>query len=177
MSEPDKPEAPAPSQPAPPPPPQPPPSQYGAYPGSYPAPPPQPYSGFAPPPTGPRNGLGIAALVIAIIALVFCWSVFGGVILGLCAVIIGFVARGRVKRGEATNGGVAIAGIVLGFLAIIVSLIFVPIWIGVFDQVGGTDYVDCLSKAGSDEQAIQQCADQFRDRVENEFSVQITPHS
>ncbi len=155
--------------------PPPPPPQYGAYPGSYLPPPPQPYSGFTPPPTGPRNGLGVAALVIAIIGLVFCWTVFGGIILGLCAVIIGFVARGRVTRGEATNGGVAIAGIVLGFLAIIVSLIFIPIWIGVFDEVGGTDYVDCLSKAGSNEQAIQQCADQFRDRVENQFSITVTP--
>ena len=155
--------------------PPPPPPQYGAYPGGYPPPPPQPYSGFTLPPTGPRNGLGVAALVIAIIGLVFCWTVFGGIILGLCAVIIGFVARGRVTRGEATNGGVAIAGIVLGFLAIIVSLIFIPIWIGVFDEVGGTDYVDCLSKAGSNEQAIQQCADQFRDRVENQFSITITP--
>ncbi len=153
----------------------PPPPPYGAYPGSYPPPPPQPYSGFTPPPIGPRNGLGIAALVIAIIGLVFCWTVVGGVILGLSAVIIGFVAQGRVKRGEATNGGVAIAGIVLGFLAIIVSLVFIPIWIGVFDKFGGTDYVDCLSKAGSDEQAIQKCADQFRDRVENQFSITTTP--
>ena len=152
-----------------------PPPHYGAYPGSYPPPPPQPYSGFTPPPIGPRNGLGVAALVIAIIGLVFCWTVVGGVILGLCAVIIGFVARGRVTRGEATNGGVAIAGIVLGFLAIIVSLIFIPIWIGVFDEVGGTDYVQCLSNAGSNEHAIQQCADQFRDRVENQFSITMSP--
>ena len=151
----------------------PPPPQYGGYPASY--PPPQPYSGFTPPPTGTRNGLGIAALVIAIIGLVLCWTVVGGVILGLSAVIIGFVAQGRVKRGQATNGGVAIAGIVLGFLAIIVSLVFIPIWIGVFDEVGGTDYVDCLSKAGSDQQAIQQCGDQFRERVENQFSITITP--
>jgi hypothetical protein len=148
------------------------------YPPPYPPPPPQPYSGFTPPPTGPtgpRNGLGITALVLAIIGLMFCWSIAGGIILGLCAIIIGFVGRGRVKRGEATNGGVAIAGIVLGFLAIIVSLIFIPIWIGVFDDVGGTDYVDCVAKAGSNQQAIQQCADQFRDRVENQFSITITP--
>jgi hypothetical protein len=164
MSEPDRPQTPPP-----------PPPQFGAYPGSYPPPPPPPYAGYTLPTTGPKNGLGIAALVIAIIALVFCWSVFGGIILGLVAVIIGFVARGRVKRGEATNGGVAVAGIVLGFLAIIVSLIFIPIWIGVFEEVGGTDYVDCLSKAGNDEQAIQQCADQFRDRLENEFSITISP--
>ena len=145
------------------------------YPPPYPPPPPQPYSGFTPPPTGPRNGLGITALILAIIGLVFCWTVAGGIILGLCAIIIGFVGRGRVKRGEATNGGVAIAGIVLGFLAIIVSLIFIPIWIGVFGEVGGTDYVDCVAKAGSNEQAIQQCADQFRNRIENQFSITATP--
>jgi hypothetical protein len=164
MSEPDKPGTPPPSQPVPP---SPPPPQYGAYPGYYPPPPPQPYAGYAPPPTGPKNGLGIAALVVAIVALVFCWTVVGGIILGVCAVIFGFVARGRVKRGQATNAGVAIAGIVLGFLAIIVSLVFIPIWMGVFEEVGGTDYVDCLSSAGNDPEAIQRCADQFRDRVEN----------
>jgi Domain of unknown function (DUF4190) len=156
-------------------PPPPPPPHYGAYPGGYPPPPPQPYSGFAPPPIGPRNGLGIAALVLAIIGLVFCWTVFGGVILGVSAVIIGFVGRGRVTRREATNGGVAIAGIVLGFLAIIVSLVFIPIWIGVFHQLGGSDYIDCLSKAGSDQQAVQRCADQFREHVENQFSITLTP--
>ena len=139
----------------------PPPPQYGPYPGSYPPPPPQPYAGYTPPPIGPKNGLGIAALVIAIIGLVFCWTVVGGVILGVAAVIIGFVARGRVKRGQATNGGVAIAGIVLGFLAIIVSLVFIPIWISVFGDVGGTDYVDCLSKAGNDAQAVQKARHRF----------------
>jgi Domain of unknown function (DUF4190) len=113
--------------------------------------------------------------MIAIIGLVFCWTVVGGILLGLCAVIIGFVARGRVKRGEATNGGVAIAGIVLGFLAIIISLAFIAIWIGVFEEAGGTDYVDCVSKAGNDGEAIQQCIDQFRDRVENQFSITVTP--
>ncbi|MBV8929624.1 MAG: DUF4190 domain-containing protein, partial [Mycobacteriaceae bacterium] len=83
----------------------------------YPPPPPQPYagySGYSGPPVGPRNGLGIASLVIAIIALVTCASVVLGVILGIVAVVIGFAARGRVKRGEANNGGIAIAGIVLG---------------------------------------------------------------
>ena len=113
--------------------------------------------------------------MIAIIALVFVFTVFGGIILGIVAVILGFVARGRVKRGEATNGGVAVAGIVLGILAIIISLIFIPIWIGVFQEVGGTDYVDCLSKAGSDEQAMRQCAEQFRDRIQDEFSITIAP--
>jgi hypothetical protein len=153
----------------------PPPPQYGPYPGSYPPPPPQPYAGYTQQPIAPKNGLGIGALVVAIVGLVFCWTVVGGVVLGVIAVVIGFVARGRVKRGQATNGGVAIAGIVLGFLAIIVSLVFIPIWFSFYEGMGGSDYFDCVSKAGNDPQAIEQCVDQFRDRVENEFSVTLTP--
>lgn len=158
------------------PPPPPPPPPYGSVPGGYPPPPPMPYGGYPPPmPTAPKNGLGIAALVLAIVGLVLCWTVAGGVILGLCAVIIGFVARGRVKRGEATNGGIAVAGIALGFVSIVAALVFIPIYIGLFDQVGGTDYVDCLSRAGSDTEAAQRCADEFTQRVEDRLSITSTP--
>nr|MCH9732457.1 DUF4190 domain-containing protein [Actinomycetes bacterium] len=107
-------------------PPQPP--QYGAYQGSYPPPPPQygGYPGGYPPPAAaaPKNGMGVASLVVAIIAL---FSVVGGVVLGVVAVILGFLGRGRVKRGEADNGGVAIAGIVLGLLSIVVSIVVIAI--------------------------------------------------
>lgn len=173
MSEPDQPQMPR--TPSPPP-------YYGAYPGSYPPPPPQPYSGYAPPPQpyfgyappppAPKNGLGIAALVIAIIGL---FTVFGGLVLGTVAVILGFIGWGRAKRGEATNGGVAIAGIVLGFLGVIVSIVAIFLIVSFFTGIGGTDYVECMSRAGSDEQAKQQCAEVFRDRIENEFSVTMTP--
>src|SRR5258708_13157591 len=96
------------------------------YPPPYPPPPPQPYSGFTPPPTGPRNGLGIAALILAIIGLVFCWTVAGGIILGLCAITIGFVARGRVTRAEATNSAIATAGTALGSCATSLPPAFFP---------------------------------------------------
>jgi hypothetical protein len=145
------------------------------YPGGYYPPPQQPYGGYQPPPTGPRNGLGIAALVLAVIGLVFCWTVLGGVVLGVVAVIIGIVGRGRAKRGEATNGGVAMAGILLGVLAVIVSIAFVFIWIGVFSEVGGTDYLDCVSRAGSDPKAVEGCADRLREQMENQFSITTTP--
>jgi hypothetical protein len=146
------------------------------YPGGYPPPPQQPYyGGYQPPPTGPKNGLGIAALVIAILGLVFCWTVIGGGVLGVVAVIIGILGRGRAKRGQATNGGVAIAGVVLGVLAVIVSLVFIPIWMGVFSEVGGTDYLDCVASAGSDPKAVQGCADRLRERMENQFSITVTP--
>ncbi|QEN13931.1 DUF4190 domain-containing protein [Mycolicibacterium sp. ELW1] len=172
----------APQQPTPPPqgaPPPPPPGypapSYGQYQGGYPPPPPQPYAGYVPPPTGPRNGLGVTALVVAIVALLSSFSVVGGVILGIVAVIIGFAGRSRVKRGEANNGGVALAGVILGFLAIIVGLAFIAVWVGVFKEVGATDYIDCLQKAGQDQQQVQQCADEFKQSVENKFSVTLTP--
>lgn len=162
MSEPDKPET-------PPPPPQP----YGAYPGSYPPPPQQaPYGGYAPRPSAPQNGLGIAALVTAIIALL---TVIGGVVLGVVAVILGFLGWGKAKRGEATNGGVAVAGIVLGFLSIIEAIAVIGLFIWGFGEVGGTDLVDCLSRAGNDQQAVEQCQDEFTRNFEDEFSVTVTP--
>lgn len=149
----------------------PPPSQGGAYPGSYPPPPPQPYAGYTPPPVGPKNGMGVAALVVAIIALI---SVIGGVVLGIVAIVLGFLGWQRAKRGEATNGGIAIAGIVLGILSIVEAVVVIVLSVWVFNEVGGTDYMDCVSKAGSDQEAVQRCADQFQKRVETQLSVTIT---
>jgi hypothetical protein len=147
----------------------------GQQPGSYPPPPPQPYAGYPPPPPTPRNGLGIAALILAVLGLLFSWTIAGGIILGVVALIIGFLARGRVKRGEATNGGLAVSGIVLGALAIVLGLVFIPIWIGFFSQLGIGDYVSCMEQAGNDRAAQVQCENNFRDKVETDYGVTITP--
>ena len=173
MSEPDQPATPPPPPSTPPPPPSsypPPPSPYGAYPGAYPPAPPL-YPEYAPPPSAPSNGLGIASLVTAIIALL---SVVGGIVLGVVAVILGFLGWGKAKRGEANNGGIAVAGIVLGFLSIIEAIVVIGLFIWGFGEVGGTDYIDCLSRAGSDEQAVQRCAEQFTEHMEDQFSMTIT---
>jgi hypothetical protein len=165
----------------PPPPGQPPGAGYPAPPpgqppgAGYPAPPPMPYATGAPPPIAPRNGLGIAALVLAIVGLLMCWTVVGGVILGIAAVVMGFIGRGRAKRGEADNGGVALAGVVLGFLSVLAGLVFIAIYLFFWVEViGGGDYVDCLNKAGQDATAQQQCADQFRHHLETKFSITLT---
>lgn len=144
--------------------------------GGYPPPPPQPYSGWAPPPpTTPKNGLGTASLIIAIVAVLLVWTVFGGVILGITAAAMGFFAYARVKRGQANNGGIAISGIVLGILAIVGGLAFIAIWVAIFNQVGGGNYVDCLRNAGQDRAKIQKCADDFKQHIQNQFSVTLTP--
>ena len=76
---------------------------------------PAPYPPFGAP---RRNGLGTAGLVLGIIGVVFCWSPLGFV-LGVLAIIFGSVGLGRSKRGEASNRGAAMAGLILGILAIV----------------------------------------------------------
>jgi Domain of unknown function (DUF4190) len=146
------------------------------YPGGY-YPSPQPYATYPQVPAAPRrDGLGVAALIVAIVGLLFTWSVVLGFALGVVAVFLGFAGRGRAKRGEASNGPVALAGIALGALAVVVSLFFIVIWYGAWNDIGATDYLDCVSKAGSDQKAAQSCADQFQDHLESKFSSPVAPH-
>ncbi|MGV0994015.1 MAG: DUF4190 domain-containing protein [Mycobacterium sp.] len=161
----------------------PPPVGTAPYPYSY---PPEPYAGGYPPPTygdyypgaAPiiRNGLGVASLVVAIIGLLLTITVAGGVVLGIIAIILGFVGLARVKRSEANNRGVALSGVILGVIAIVVGLLFIPLfWFPVFKQVGATDYVDCMQQAGQDSSKAQDCADQLRQSVENHFPQTKAP--
>ena len=147
----------------------------GPYQGGYP-PPPMQYGDYYPAgPAAPKNGLGTAALVIAIVALISSVSVVGGILLGVVAVILGFIARGRVKSGEANNGGVALAGIILGIISIIAGLAFIAIWVGLFREVGAGGYIDCLQRAGQDSAAVQQCSDEFRESMTSRFTDAPTP--
>jgi uncharacterized protein DUF4190 len=147
--------------------------QPGLSPGG--SPPPPPYYRYPPPPVEPKNGLGIASLVLAIVALLSVWTVFIAIVVGPAAVVVGFIGRGRVRRGIANNGGVAIAGIALGALAIIVGVAFIPIYTVVWNDVGGGDYIDCIQKANNDRLEEQRCADQFRQNVQDKLSVTLTP--
>jgi ABC-type phosphate transport system permease subunit len=75
-------------------------------------------------PHAPRNELGVASVLLGLVALISCWLLIG-IPFGIAAIITGDMARGRVKRGEATNRGAAIAGIVLGAVAIVAGLVAV----------------------------------------------------
>ncbi|GAA0589939.1 DUF4190 domain-containing protein [Streptomyces crystallinus] len=118
------------------------PGGYG-YPAGYPA-----YPGYGyghPGWTGmgtPLNGFGTTALVLGILSVVlFCmWGL--GVVLGILALIFGFLGRGRAKRGQATNGGQALAGVILGAVGIVVSGVFLGlmIWAVVNDEGGDDSY-------------------------------------
>jgi hypothetical protein len=153
--------------------------QYGepAYGGSGPNPP-----GWGDPatPTKPRNGAGTAALVfgiLAVLSVLIGWIPFVGlitVLLALIAVILGAVGRGRVKRMQATNGGAAMTGLVLGMIMLILGVIaqILLIFFAVaFLNFGGgasiQQFQQCLSNAGNQpnpaavQQAAEQCSQQF----------------
>lgn len=84
-----------------------------------------PYGYGAPP---PRNGFGVTALVLGIIGVLTSWFLIG-VLPGVLAVVFGWLGRSRAKRREATNRGMATAGIVLGLVAIVVWIAFIPIYV------------------------------------------------
>jgi hypothetical protein len=133
-----------------------------------------PYGNYPGMPAQLRNGIGIASLIVAVVAVLSSPFIIGGVI-GVVAVILGFVGRARAKRGEANNGGVALAGIIVGVVAIIVALASVAFWVGLFRDVGAGSYLDCLQQAGDDKAQVQLCSDEFRQSVEDKFSVTPTP--
>ncbi|MFD9431416.1 DUF4190 domain-containing protein [Streptomyces sp. NPDC060002] len=100
---------------------------YG-YPGGYGYPSQPHYGGGVPGPygwpggTGDSNGMGIAGLVLGIISAVgFCmWPL--AVILGILGVTFGAVGRGKARRGEASNPGQALAGIICGSVGIVLAI-------------------------------------------------------
>jgi hypothetical protein len=78
-------------------------------------------------PDAPRNQFGVASLILGLVALITCWLLIG-VPFGIAAVITGDIGRGRVKRGEADNPRTAMAGIVLGGVAIVAGLVAIGYW-------------------------------------------------
>jgi hypothetical protein len=93
---------------------------------------PEPYAapapGYAPQPVfvqtpaQPGNGLGVAGFVTGLLGLIFCWVPALGIVLAVVGVILSGVgiATGK-KKGAST--GLAIAGLVLGIIALIPAII------------------------------------------------------
>ncbi|MCS0636543.1 DUF4190 domain-containing protein [Streptomyces sp. LP05-1] len=87
-----------------------------------------------------NNGMGTAALVLGIISVVgFCLYGFN-ILLGILALIFGIVGRKRVNRGEANNGSMATAGIVLGAVGIVIGTVILSliVWAVVQGDRNGT---------------------------------------
>ncbi len=79
-------------------------------------------------PSEPQTSwLAVASLVLSIVGFVFCFSAVIGIILG-------YVALGQIRQsgGRIGGAGLAKAGIIVGFVAIVLTIIFAWIFFTVF---------------------------------------------
>jgi hypothetical protein len=106
-----------------------PPPPYGQMPApppyGQPAPCPQygPQYGLPYPPPRGTNGLAVTSLILGIL-----WIYWVGSILAL---IFGYVARNQIRRSGQEGNGLAIAGIVLGWIGVAALIIFIIVLIAV----------------------------------------------
>jgi hypothetical protein len=100
----------------------------------------QPSSGWipAPPPsaTGPygpavTNGLAEASLVLGILGLTLA-----PLVASIVGLVLGYVAKGQIDRssGQQTGRGLAVAGIVLGWIGIGFSIAVMALFFWLFSQ-------------------------------------------
>jgi len=120
---------------------------------------------------GSRNGLGTAALVCGILSILTCWLVVPGILFGLLAIGLGIAGRRRARRGEASNGSQALAGLITGAVGTALSLLILAVagaaLVSFFNSETGQNLRDCLNNAGNDQAAIEQCQQEFADEVAN----------
>lgn len=100
----------------------------GAPPGPYQWQPPGPYQ-YQPPrvPVQPSSGFAVTALVTGIVGAVFSWVPGLGLLLGIIAVTFGGIGLVKANHGTAAGKGMAIAGLVLGILAIGVFILLIAV--------------------------------------------------
>ena len=72
----------------------------------------------------PGNGLGVAGFVTGLLGLIFCWVPGLGILLAVLGVIMGGVGIALGKK-KGAPVGLAIAGLVLGIIALIPAIIII----------------------------------------------------
>lgn len=138
---------------------------------SYPDPsyPGQPTAGHAPYAAqgpAPTNGFAVAALVLGLIACLFFWTVVGGLLLGLLAIVFGIIAALRTRQGRAPRRVMAIIGAAFGALGLIGSAVVLVVAISVLDSQEFKNFEDCMNRAGG-QAAENRCTDDFIDELGN----------
>ncbi|MEV5719554.1 DUF4190 domain-containing protein [Amycolatopsis mediterranei] len=76
------------------------------------------YPGYPGMPGPPREGSGLAvgALVCSILGIFLC------VLVTIAGIIMGHIAYGKAKRGEAEGQGVAMAAIIIGYVGVALGI-------------------------------------------------------
>jgi hypothetical protein len=80
----------------------------------------QPQHGYGPPPT---DGKATASMVFGILSILCC-----GILAGIPAIILGHISKSNIRKsmGQLGGGGMATAGLVMGYISIGLSLVLWP---------------------------------------------------
>jgi hypothetical protein len=81
------------------------------------------------PVTRPTDGMAIASLVVSCVSVMgLCtWGI--GAVVGLVGAILGHVAQRRIRQTGANGGGMALAGIIVGWSVFVIGLIIAAVLI------------------------------------------------
>jgi hypothetical protein len=112
---------------------------------------------YAAPQHQPTEGLAIASLVTSLVGLF------------PVGIVLGFVARRRIRQSEGARGGsgLALAGIITGFAFGALTAVIVALAVsGVFDEVNRDDYA-------GEEARVADVVDRFEEAYENNDTYQI----
>jgi len=102
-------------------------SPYAPYPGS-------PYA----PPRPPTEGLAIASLVVSCAAVLGLCGYGLGAVLGIVGAILGHVARRRIRANGTGGAGMALAGIIVGWIVTALGIIGITVLIVALVTSGST---------------------------------------
>lgn len=97
-----------------------------------------------------RNGMGVPALVLGLLAVGTCWTGWAGVVLGLPAVVAGYLGARRAFHDLATDGRSSLGGLVTGLIGLVVGLVVV--WPTLFGEAGfgdGLTLDQCMAQSSS----------------------------
>ena len=84
-----------------------------------------PYVPIAPQPK--TNGMAIGAMVVSIVGLALLPCYGGGGLLGLVGAILGHVSRRQIKASKESGEGMALAGVIIGWITTALGLIIVGV--------------------------------------------------
>lgn len=108
------------------------------------------YSGFEPAQKKPQNGFAIASLVLGIVSVLCCCcccfaDTLGLIVMGVAAILAIVFAFLSKKNTNGKMDGKAIAGLILGIVAILVLLLFLVALVGVYTMIGQVSQEEVLA--------------------------------
>jgi membrane-bound ClpP family serine protease len=106
-----------------------------------------------------RNGLGVSALILGVVALALAWIPivnYLAVVIGLVGLVLAIVGLVRVRRRGANNPVVTVLGGALSVVAIVLSFVFFFAFVAAVDE--GVRQLD---------EEIQKSIEEFEEEAKN----------